>query len=281
MRRTRLRDAGFDDAGWPAAAQGDDIVMPEARTSPFVRRIEELPVREVITTPSGRDGARLRAEPRRPAAASASRARPAPMVTLRHAEVLEHGELGTRPLRAAEATDRYTLAGDGRRGVGARVHVPRLPLRGGRRVAGRVRPGRRDRGRDPQRHGAHRLVRDVASARHAAAREHRVGTPRQLPLPADRLPAARRATGLDGRHPGVRADGVASSTTCAASSTPGCATSRSSRSTPTASCPFVVPERARRRRAPPRRGATRRPSCRGCSTSASATSTRSSASTRA
>ena len=32
-------------------------------------------------------------------------------VTLRHAEVLENGELGTRPLRFAEATDRYTLRG--------------------------------------------------------------------------------------------------------------------------------------------------------------------------
>jgi alpha-L-rhamnosidase len=30
---------------------------------------------------------------------------------LRHAEVLENGELGTRPLRFAEATDRYTLKG--------------------------------------------------------------------------------------------------------------------------------------------------------------------------
>ncbi|MCB0100111.1 MAG: family 78 glycoside hydrolase catalytic domain, partial [Caldilineaceae bacterium] len=34
-------------------------------------------------------------------------------ITLRHAEVLEHGELGTRPLRHAEATDRYTLRGGG------------------------------------------------------------------------------------------------------------------------------------------------------------------------
>lgn len=32
-------------------------------------------------------------------------------VTLRHAEVLENGELCTRPLRFAEATDRYTLKG--------------------------------------------------------------------------------------------------------------------------------------------------------------------------
>jgi len=34
-------------------------------------------------------------------------------VVLRHAEVLEGGELCTRPLRRAEATDRYTLAGGG------------------------------------------------------------------------------------------------------------------------------------------------------------------------
>src|SRR5699024_6683856 len=33
-------------------------------------------------------------------------------ITLRHAEVLENGEQGTRPLRAAEATDRVALAGE-------------------------------------------------------------------------------------------------------------------------------------------------------------------------
>ena len=33
-------------------------------------------------------------------------------ITLRHAEVLEAGELGTRPLRAAKATDRLILSGD-------------------------------------------------------------------------------------------------------------------------------------------------------------------------
>jgi len=32
-------------------------------------------------------------------------------VTVRHAEVLEHGELGIRPIRTAAATDRYTLSG--------------------------------------------------------------------------------------------------------------------------------------------------------------------------
>ena len=35
------------------------------------------------------------------------------VVTVRHAEVLEHGELGTRPLRTARATDTYVLTGDG------------------------------------------------------------------------------------------------------------------------------------------------------------------------
>ncbi len=34
-------------------------------------------------------------------------------ITLRHAEVLEDGELCTRPLRHAAATDRYTLRGEG------------------------------------------------------------------------------------------------------------------------------------------------------------------------
>ena len=32
-------------------------------------------------------------------------------VTVRHPEVLEHGELGTRPLRAALATDTFILSG--------------------------------------------------------------------------------------------------------------------------------------------------------------------------
>ncbi len=35
------------------------------------------------------------------------------VITLRHAEVLEHDELGTRPLRAAKATNTLTLAGNG------------------------------------------------------------------------------------------------------------------------------------------------------------------------
>ncbi|TYB64444.1 Bacterial alpha-L-rhamnosidase [Nonomuraea sp. PA05] len=41
------------------------------------------------------------------------RGRPGQEVVVRHAEVLDQGELGTRPLRSAKATDRYLLAGGG------------------------------------------------------------------------------------------------------------------------------------------------------------------------
>ncbi|HET6530544.1 MAG TPA: family 78 glycoside hydrolase catalytic domain [Actinoplanes sp.] len=41
------------------------------------------------------------------------RGRAGQTVTLRHAEVLEHGELGVRPLRTAKATDSWILASDG------------------------------------------------------------------------------------------------------------------------------------------------------------------------
>jgi alpha-L-rhamnosidase len=51
-------------------------------------------------------------------------------VTLRHAEVLEHDELGTRPLRTAQATDRITLAGDD----GGEEFFPRFTYHGFRYV---------------------------------------------------------------------------------------------------------------------------------------------------
>ena len=103
-------EPGFDDSGWRPAAPRPDIVTPQARVAPPVRRFEHLPVREVITSPSGRTlldfgqnlVGRLRLDVAGPAGTE---------ITLRHAEVLEHGELGTRPLRAAAATDRYILRG--------------------------------------------------------------------------------------------------------------------------------------------------------------------------
>src|SRR6478752_3263241 len=103
-------DAGYDAPGWSPVAERDAVVVPEARVSPFVRRLDELPVIEVITTPSGKTVVdfgqnlvgRLRLRVEGPAGTE---------IVLRHAEVLEHGELGTRPLRHAAATDHLTLAG--------------------------------------------------------------------------------------------------------------------------------------------------------------------------
>jgi len=85
-------------------------IRPEARTSPPVRRLAELPVREVLTTPSGATvldfGQNLVGRVR-----LVSRGMPGDTITLRHAEVLEHGELALRPLRRAEARDSYTHGG--------------------------------------------------------------------------------------------------------------------------------------------------------------------------
>ncbi|GAB3999038.1 glycoside hydrolase family 78 protein [Glycomyces albus] len=105
--------AGFDDSAWlDARLDANRAITPVARTAPPVRATETLPVKEVITTPGGRTvldfGQNLVGRLRIRVSGRAG-----DTVTLRHAEVLEHGELGTRPLRHAKATDSYTLAGDG------------------------------------------------------------------------------------------------------------------------------------------------------------------------
>ena len=100
---------------------------------------------------------RLRAEPRRLAAPARARSRPGSEITLRHAEVLEHDELGTRPLRSAKATDRFVLSGGGRR-VRADLHLPRLPLRRGHGW-----PGRADRARTSRRSSSHSDLRRIGA----------------------------------------------------------------------------------------------------------------------
>jgi alpha-L-rhamnosidase len=97
---------------WLPAVRDEAAVIPVARQAPAVRVIEELPVAEVLSSPSGRrilDFGQnlvgvLRIRVSGPAGTT---------ITLRHAEVLEEGELSTRPLRTAAATDSYTLSGDG------------------------------------------------------------------------------------------------------------------------------------------------------------------------
>jgi alpha-L-rhamnosidase len=104
-------EPGFDDAAWAAATGFAPAVGAlVAPIGPPIRRVEEVPVREVLRSPSGRTildfGQNLVGWVRLTVQGEAGAT-----VTLRHAEVLEHGELGTRPLRNAEATDRYTLRG--------------------------------------------------------------------------------------------------------------------------------------------------------------------------
>ncbi|MDT0181751.1 family 78 glycoside hydrolase catalytic domain [Microbacterium sp. ARD31] len=94
-----------------AAKPGFDTVpVPEARIAPPVRRIETLPVSAVIDTPSGGRildfGQNLVGRLRVRVRGEAGR-----RVTIRHAEVLEDGELGIRPLRNAAATATFDLGG--------------------------------------------------------------------------------------------------------------------------------------------------------------------------
>ena len=102
---------GFDDAAW-AAVRGHerDPATLVAAEGPPVRCTRELLPVAVLTTPSGRTvldfgqntAGRVRLRVR---GAAGDRVR------LRHAEVLQEGELCTRPLQSAAATDTYVLAG--------------------------------------------------------------------------------------------------------------------------------------------------------------------------
>ena len=103
-------EPGFDDGAWPAVVVHDLDVVPEPSDAEPVRRTQELAVQQVLTTPSGRTVldfgqnlvGRLRVRVRGAAG---------DVVTVRHAEVMEDGELGVRPLRHARATDEIVLSG--------------------------------------------------------------------------------------------------------------------------------------------------------------------------
>lgn len=103
---------GFDDSAWGPVRVSQEFPTPVPRSAPAVRAIEEVAPVEVITSPSGATildfGQNLVGRLR--ITVDGERGRE---LTLRHAEVLEHGELGVRPLRNAKATDRYILAGGG------------------------------------------------------------------------------------------------------------------------------------------------------------------------
>lgn len=103
---------GFNEDGWtPVAVRGLGGARLIAPDGPPVRVVETRTVERVLTSPSGKTildfgqnlVGRLRIKVSGPAGTT---------ITLRHAEVLESGELALAPLRAARATDTYTLAGE-------------------------------------------------------------------------------------------------------------------------------------------------------------------------
>ncbi len=105
--------AGYDDCDWSGVKLEDwDMNTLFAPYGPPVRRIEEREPVSIFQSPSGRTlvdfGQNLVGRLRITVQGQAGQA-----VTLRHAEVLENGELCTRPLRFAKATDQYVLKGGG------------------------------------------------------------------------------------------------------------------------------------------------------------------------
>ncbi|GAA1448015.1 alpha-L-rhamnosidase [Leifsonia poae] len=105
------RRPGFSGEGWVGVHALDvDTSILTPYVGPKVTRWNELPVKAITTSPSGKTlidfGQNLvgwvRVSVQGPEGSE---------VLIKHAEVLEHGELGTRPLRTALATDRYILSG--------------------------------------------------------------------------------------------------------------------------------------------------------------------------
>ncbi|KAL3459560.1 bacterial alpha-L-rhamnosidase-domain-containing protein [Aspergillus heterothallicus] len=113
-----LQDPTWATAGPKAKAEGpaEELGFPQANLVapelPPIRRVMELKPKEIIVTPSGKKildfGQNfvgwLRIE-------KDIAGKPGETLVIRHAEVLEHGELGTRPLRTAKATYTVKLGG--------------------------------------------------------------------------------------------------------------------------------------------------------------------------
>lgn len=104
-------EPGFSDEAWTGVRPAElDFSTLTPYIGPPVRRQEELQPIKIWTSPAGKTlvdfGQNLvgwvRASVQGPAGTT---------ITLRHAEVIEKDELGTRPLRTAKATDRFILSG--------------------------------------------------------------------------------------------------------------------------------------------------------------------------
>jgi len=113
LQRPGWSAPGYDDGDWAGVRLLDrDLSTLVAPLGPPVRRTQFIAPVNITTSPSGRTivdfGQNLVGRLRLKVSG-----KPGQTVTLRHAEVLEHGELATRPLRLAQASDRYTLRGGG------------------------------------------------------------------------------------------------------------------------------------------------------------------------
>ncbi|HEU4997819.1 MAG TPA: family 78 glycoside hydrolase catalytic domain, partial [Lapillicoccus sp.] len=111
LERTGWSSPGFDDADWvPVAVGHRDPATFVAPEGPPVRCTEEVTPVAVLHTPSGATvldlGQNLVGRLRIRVSGRAG-----DRVVLRTAEVLQEGEIYTRPLRSARSSDEYVLAG--------------------------------------------------------------------------------------------------------------------------------------------------------------------------
>jgi alpha-L-rhamnosidase len=108
---TAWQQPGFSDPAWTAAeVQPFDTGKLTPYVGPPVVRHEEIRPVKIWKSPGGATlvdfGQNLVGWLKFTVRGDAGQT-----ITLRHAEVLEHGELGTRPLRTAKATDTFILSG--------------------------------------------------------------------------------------------------------------------------------------------------------------------------
>jgi alpha-L-rhamnosidase len=109
----QARERAGDGGVWaPVRTLGRERADLVAPAGPPIRRTQELASVAISSSPTGRTivdfGQNLVGRVRLKVSGDAGTS-----ITLRHAEVLEDGELATRPLRGAAAVDRYTLRGGG------------------------------------------------------------------------------------------------------------------------------------------------------------------------
>lgn len=118
---------GFDDSTWGGVHEIDfDLDKLEPYIAPPVRRLSERKPQRIWTSPAGRVlvdfGQNLVGWVRVSVSGTAGET-----ITLRHAEVLERDELGTRPLHSRSHRQVYTLRL--RRRLRTHLHLPRIPVR--------------------------------------------------------------------------------------------------------------------------------------------------------